>query len=76
MGFEACCGLVDLMDVGDRRMELRDLPVLTTITLHSNAMKNIKEVRLAGLEAVTSVTVKEGVLAGMKQLKKREGNYN
>ena len=73
MGFDACCGLIDLMGAGDRRAELRNLPLLNTWTLHSNALKNTGELRLAGLNGLSTVTVKEGVLAELKQVRRADG---
>lgn len=75
MGFEACCGLIDLMGVGDRRAELRNIPLLNAWTLRSNALKNIGELRLAGLNALTTVTRMEGVFAELKQVRRADGRY-
>lgn len=74
-GFEACCGLMDLMEQNDRRADLRLLPALRTLTLHSNALKNMTELRLSGLNALTAdcTTLDEGALAGMKALKHGAG---
>ena len=76
MGYDACCGLIDLMGAGDRRAELRNLPLLNTWILHNNALKNIGELRLAGLSALTTVTMKEGVLAELKQVRRADGMYH
>ena len=74
-GFEACCGLMDLMEQNDRRADLRLLPALTKLHLHSNALKNMTELRVSGLGALTAgaVTMDEGALAGLKSLKHGAG---
>lgn len=74
-GFEACCGLMDLMEQNDRRADLRLLPALTTLRLQSNALKNMTELRVSGLGALTAsgTIVDEGALAGLKSLKHGAG---